>query len=78
VPKRNQSSATEADPIDWGDIRSERVAYEPGATIFTQGQPAATIIYIEEGSVRLSVVSHAGKEAVIAVLEVGPNGHRER
>jgi CRP/FNR family transcriptional regulator, cyclic AMP receptor protein len=32
---------------------------------------ATTVIYIEKGSVRLSVVSHAGKEAVIAVLEAG-------
>jgi CRP/FNR family transcriptional regulator, cyclic AMP receptor protein len=46
----------------------ERVAYESGATIFRQGEPCTTIIYIETGSVRLSVVSHAGKEAVIAVL----------
>jgi CRP-like cAMP-binding protein len=58
-----------ANPIEWGGVRAERVAYESGATIFRQGEPCSTIIYIEGGSVRLSVVSHAGKEAVIAVLE---------
>jgi len=47
------------------------VAYKSGATIFRQGEPCTTIIYIETGSVRLSVVSHAGKEAVIAVLDGG-------
>lgn len=29
------------------------------------------MMYVDSGAVRLSVVSHAGKEAVIAVLEAG-------
>ena len=69
VPKRTRPSVPRANPIEWGGVRAERVAYESGATIFRQGEPCSTIIYIEAGSVRLSVVSHAGKEAVIAVLE---------
>jgi CRP/FNR family cyclic AMP-dependent transcriptional regulator len=28
-------------------------------------------MYVEKGAVRLSVLSHAGKEAVVALLEVG-------
>jgi CRP/FNR family cyclic AMP-dependent transcriptional regulator len=71
VAKRNQPSTPKTNPIEWGDVRAERVAYEAGSTIFSQGQPATTVIYIEKGSVRLSVVSHAGKEAVIAVLDGG-------
>ena len=58
-------------PIKWGDCQAERVAYESGVTIFRQGDPSASIIYVEAGSVRLSVLSHAGKEAVIAVLDGG-------
>jgi len=42
-----------------------------GATIFVQGDPATSIMFVESGAVRLSVLSHAGKEAVIAVLESG-------
>ena len=71
VAKRNRPSAPKTDPIDWGGVPAERVAYDAGAIIFSQGEPASTIIYIEKGSVRLSVVSHAGKEAVIAILEAG-------
>jgi CRP-like cAMP-binding protein len=52
-------------------MRAERVAYESGATIFRQGDPSTAIIYVEAGSIRLSVVSHTGKEAVIAVLDMG-------
>ena len=71
MAERNRPSAPKADPIEWGGVRAERLTYDSGATIFSQGQPATTVIYIETGSVRLSVVSHAGKEAVIAVLNAG-------
>ena len=71
MAKRNPASATTAIPVDWGSVRAERVRYDSGATIFVQGQAATTVIYIERGSVRLSVVSHAGKEAVIGVLARG-------
>jgi CRP/FNR family transcriptional regulator, cyclic AMP receptor protein len=36
--------------------------------IFTQGDPANHISYIQEGGVKLTVVNGSGKEAVIAVL----------
>lgn len=69
MAKRKPASALRTTPIDWVGVRAERLAYESGATICRQGESCTTIIYIEAGSVRLSVVSHAGKEAVIAVLE---------
>jgi len=57
--------------IEWPDVQVHRVVYEAKATIFAQGDPATSVMYIERGTVRLSVLSHAGKEAVIAVLEPG-------
>jgi CRP/FNR family transcriptional regulator, cyclic AMP receptor protein len=57
--------------IDWTGIRVQRVAYEAGATVFAQGDPATSVMYVEDGTVRLSVLSHAGKEAIIAVLDAG-------
>ena len=39
--------------------------------IFAQGDPAKSVMYVEKGVVRLSVLSHAGKEAVVAVLDAG-------
>jgi CRP/FNR family cyclic AMP-dependent transcriptional regulator len=51
---------------------STRVAtYETGARIFSQGDPSDKVIYIQEGTVKLSVVSKVGKEAVIAILKSG-------
>jgi CRP-like cAMP-binding protein len=47
----------------------QRVEYPAGVKIFAQGDPASSIMYVAQGTVRLSVLSHAGKEAVIAVLD---------
>jgi CRP-like cAMP-binding protein len=56
---------------DWSGVRLQRVEHEPAATIFAQGDPATSVMYVEKGAVRLSVLSHAGKEAVVALLEPG-------
>jgi CRP/FNR family cyclic AMP-dependent transcriptional regulator len=40
-------------------------------TIFSQGDRSKTVLYIQKGGVRLSVVNGAGKEAVVAVLGPG-------
>jgi CRP/FNR family transcriptional regulator, cyclic AMP receptor protein len=40
-------------------------------TIFTQGEAADTVFYIQEGKVRLTVVSKIGKEATLGILGKG-------
>jgi CRP-like cAMP-binding protein len=60
-----------AELVDWAGVPLQRIEYQAGATIFAQGDPAASVLYVDSGAVRLSVLSHAGKEAVIAVLETG-------
>jgi CRP/FNR family transcriptional regulator, cyclic AMP receptor protein len=57
--------------IDWAGVDIRRFQYKKAATIFTQGDEGTTVLYIEQGSVRLSVVSYAGKEAVVGVLGHG-------
>jgi CRP-like cAMP-binding protein len=59
------------EPVDWAGTQTQRVEYTPETTIFAQGDPATSVMYVEGGNVRLSVLSHAGKEAVVAVLDVG-------
>jgi CRP-like cAMP-binding protein len=39
--------------------------------IFRQGDPADAVFYIQEGKVKLTVVSEHGREGVIAILGVG-------
>jgi CRP/FNR family cyclic AMP-dependent transcriptional regulator len=55
--------------LNWIGVQTQRVEYGPAATIFAQGDPATSVMYIERGAVRLSVLSHAGKEAVVALLD---------
>ena len=39
--------------------------------IFSQGEVADTIFYIQKGSVKVVVLSDQGKEAVVGILEAG-------
>jgi CRP/FNR family cyclic AMP-dependent transcriptional regulator len=50
-------------------IRTKR--YAPGAVLFAQGAPANSVFFVQDGGVKLSVLSSAGKEAVVAMLSTG-------
>jgi CRP/FNR family cyclic AMP-dependent transcriptional regulator len=45
--------------------------YKKAALIYSQGDSAKHVMYLQEGSVKLSVVSEGGKEAVVAILGPG-------
>lgn len=45
--------------------------YRSGQTIFSQGDPSHSAMYIQNGGVKLTVVSSQGKEAVIGLLSAG-------
>jgi CRP/FNR family cyclic AMP-dependent transcriptional regulator len=53
-----------------GDGRTT-LDYQSGQIIFTQGDPADAIFYIQKGTVKLTVVSKPGREAVLAILGTG-------
>lgn len=57
--------------LDSAGAAREIVTYERSDTIFSQGDEADSVIYIQKGGVQLSVVSRAGREAVVAVLGPG-------
>jgi CRP/FNR family cyclic AMP-dependent transcriptional regulator len=44
------------------------VAYRRSQKIYSQGDPATSVMYIQEGGAKLSVVNEVGKEAVVAIL----------
>ena len=67
APKRRGSF----DPISFltrvGDGR--RVGkYSKGRIVFSQGDASDAVFYVQEGQVRITVVSEQGKEAVVAIL----------
>jgi CRP-like cAMP-binding protein len=45
--------------------------YRRGQTLFSQGDKGRHVGYIQSGGVKLSVLSRAGKEAVVAMLAAG-------
>ena len=45
--------------------------YRKGEVVFSQGDSADAVFYIEKGKAKLTVVSEQGKEAVIAILGMG-------
>ena len=57
--------------LESADIAKKIVEYRRSAVIFAQGDPCESVMYIQKGSVRLSVLSHSGKEAIVAMLGPG-------
>ena len=50
-----------------GDGRSLS-PYRKGQIVFSQGDPADEVFYIQKGKVKVTVISEQGKEAVVAIL----------
>jgi CRP-like cAMP-binding protein len=47
------------------------IRFRKDQTLFAQGAPADSVFYIQEGSVKVAVLSEQGKEAVVAILAAG-------
>jgi CRP/FNR family transcriptional regulator, cyclic AMP receptor protein len=45
--------------------------FKKAEAIFLQGSPANTVMYIQEGTVKITALSAVGKEAIIAILQPG-------
>jgi CRP/FNR family transcriptional regulator, cyclic AMP receptor protein len=45
--------------------------YRKKQTIFSQGDAADSVMYVQDGSVKLTVVNESGKEAVVAIFGSG-------
>ncbi|MQA31416.1 MAG: cyclic nucleotide-binding domain-containing protein [Luteitalea sp.] len=57
--------------LDSAGIARTIVEYRRADVIFNQGDPCETVLYVQKGSVKISVLSKAGKEAVVATLGPG-------
>jgi CRP-like cAMP-binding protein len=78
MPKVNGKKANRRAPItptfdlraflETTGIARQIVRYRKSEKIYSQGDPALGVKYIQKGGVKLSVTSEGGKEAVVAVL----------
>ena len=54
--------------LDSAGLARKVVQYRKSQKIYSQGDAATSVMYIQEGGVKLSVVNEVGKEAVVAIL----------
>ena len=56
---------------EFAGLGNRVVIYAPGTVLFSQGDPCDSVMYIRSGAVQLSVLSRAGKEAIVGMLAPG-------
>jgi CRP/FNR family cyclic AMP-dependent transcriptional regulator len=67
--KSTQESAFNAQAfLDSAGVARKIVEYRKSQTIYSQGDSAENILYIQNGGIKLSVVNAVGKEAIVAIL----------
>jgi CRP/FNR family cyclic AMP-dependent transcriptional regulator len=57
--------------LDSAGVARKVVKYRKSQKIYSQGDPATGVMYIQKGGVKLSVINEAGKEAVVGLLGPG-------
>ena len=57
--------------LDSAGVARKIVEYRRSQKIYAQGEPATSVMYIQTGGVKLSVVNEVGKEAVVGILGPG-------
>ncbi|MDA1183068.1 MAG: Crp/Fnr family transcriptional regulator [Acidobacteria bacterium] len=57
--------------LDSAGVARHITTYARSAPVFSQGDPASDVFYLQRGSIKLSVLSPRGKEAIVAVLGEG-------
>jgi CRP/FNR family transcriptional regulator, cyclic AMP receptor protein len=57
--------------LESAGVARQVLTFRKGAVIYAQGEPADAVLYIQNGGVTLSVISSAGKEAVVGMMGPG-------
>jgi CRP-like cAMP-binding protein len=70
--KSTQKRAFDAQAfLDSAGVARRVVEYRRSRKIYSQGDPATSVMFLQKGRVKLSVVNETGKEAVVAILGPG-------
>ena len=54
--------------LDTAGVARKVVEFRRGESIYSQGEAADTVMYVQKGGVKFSVVNGSGKEAVVAMF----------
>src|ERR1700730_692757 len=68
---RNGDSFSPRVFLDTAGVARKVIEYRRGESIYSQGETAETVMYVQKGGVKFSVVNGSGKEAVVAMF--GPS-----
>src|SRR5882757_4619067 len=70
--KTNQNgTARDFDPqvfLDTAGVSRKVAEFRRGESIYSQGEAAESVMYVQKGGVKFSVVNGSGKEAVVAMF----------
>src|SRR5712664_1870928 len=69
-PVKSNIEAPPAISFDLAGVVTLNESFATGGTIFSQGDIAETLMYIQRGRVKLSVACKADKVAIVAILGV--------
>jgi len=72
-PRRNPPSRkfNAQEFLDSSGVKRVIAKYPGRRVIFSQGDPATDVMYIQDGEIKVSVLSRIGREAVVAMLGPG-------
>jgi CRP/FNR family cyclic AMP-dependent transcriptional regulator len=68
---RKKSAFNAQEFLDSAGIARNVKEFKRGEVIYSQGDAAKSVLYLQEGGVKLSVVNEVGKEAVVGILGPG-------
>ncbi len=72
APKQKEIGAFEVGLfVDLADVKTNCLEFESKEIVFTQSDPAKSVLFIQEGGVKLSVADENGNEAVVGILGSG-------
>jgi CRP/FNR family transcriptional regulator, cyclic AMP receptor protein len=77
MPPKSSRGRTKPPPFDVplfvksAGVSARTVRFATGAVVFAQGAQSNSVFYLQDGGVKLSVLSSSGKEAVVAMLGPG-------
>jgi CRP/FNR family transcriptional regulator, cyclic AMP receptor protein len=78
MPARKLAKALKAPPefdlqafLDSAGLARTVIKYPKAGVVYAQGDPAAQVMYVQQGSVKISVLSKTGKEAIVGMLSAG-------
>lgn len=65
------SSALDAHEFLTCNRSAASLVYRSGEVIFSEGEPADSVLYVQRGKVKLTVTAENGREAILAMLQEG-------